>query len=46
VTNAARKGAITHRSYDIARLDGAVPGFLFTPFEDGLRATLAGFGAL
>lgn len=46
VTNAPRKSPITHRSYDIARLDQAVPGFPFTPLEDGLRATLAAFGAL
>jgi nucleoside-diphosphate-sugar epimerase len=46
VTNAPRKGAITHRSYDITRLEQAVPGFPFTPLEDGLRATLAAFGAL
>jgi len=46
VTNAPRKSPITHRSYDIARLDQAVPGFPFTPFQDGLRATLAAFGAL
>jgi UDP-glucose 4-epimerase len=46
VTNAPRKSPITHRSYDIARLDQAVPGFPFTPLEDGLLATLADFGAL
>jgi nucleoside-diphosphate-sugar epimerase len=46
VTNAPRKSPITHRSYDIIRLDQAVPGFPFTPLEDGLRATLAAFGAL
>jgi nucleoside-diphosphate-sugar epimerase len=46
VTNAPRQSPITHRSYDIARLDQAVPGFPFTPLEDGLRATLAAFGAL
>ena len=46
VTNAPRKSPITHRSYDITRLDQAVPGFPFTPLEDGLRATLAAFGAL
>ena len=46
VTNAPRKSPITHRSYDIARLDQAVPGFPFTALEDGLRATLAAFGAL
>jgi len=41
----ARKGSITHRHFDTARLRAAVPGFRFTPFEDALRATLAGFGA-
>jgi nucleoside-diphosphate-sugar epimerase len=46
VTNAPRKSPITHRSYDITRLEQAVPGFPFTPLEDGLRATLAAFGAL
>jgi len=46
VTNAPRKSPITHRSYDITRLDQAVPSFPFTPLEDGLRATLAAFGAL
>jgi nucleoside-diphosphate-sugar epimerase len=46
VTNAPRKSPITHRSYDITRLDQAVPGFAFTPLEDGLRATLTAFGAL
>jgi nucleoside-diphosphate-sugar epimerase len=46
VTNAPRKSPITHRSYDITRLSRAVPGFPFTPFEDGLRATLTAFGAL
>jgi nucleoside-diphosphate-sugar epimerase len=29
-----------------ARLARAVPGFAFTPFDEGLRATLAAFGAL
>jgi len=46
VTNVPRKSPITHRSYNITRLDHAVPGFAFTPLEDGLRATLAAFGAL
>lgn len=46
VTRAPRAGAITHRLYDIARLAQAVPGFAFTPFEAGLRATLADFGAM
>jgi UDP-glucose 4-epimerase len=40
-----RKGAVTHRRFDIARLRSAVPGFQFTPFKEGLRATLASFGA-
>jgi UDP-glucose 4-epimerase len=46
VTSAPRKGALTHRSYDIGHLERAVPGCSFTPFEDGLRATLSAFGAL
>ncbi len=46
VTSAARKGPVTHRRYDITRLRLAVPGFRFTPVHDGLRATLAAFGAL
>ena len=46
VTNTPRKNPITHRAYDITRLEQAVPGFPFTPLEDGLRATLAAFGAL
>ena len=46
VTNAPRAGAITHRRFDTARLARALPGFAFTPFEEGLRATLDAFGAL
>lgn len=46
VQSVPRKGAITHRRYDIARLRAAVPGLAFTPFETGLRATLASSGAL
>lgn len=46
VTNAPRAGAITHRRFDTGRLQRAVPGFTFTPFHEGLRATLAAFGAL
>jgi UDP-glucose 4-epimerase len=42
----ARKGSITHRQFDTARLRAAVPGFCFTPFEDALRATLTEFGAI
>jgi len=46
VTSAPRKGAITHRRYDITRLRQAIPDMRFTPFKEGLRATLAAFGAL
>jgi UDP-glucose 4-epimerase len=46
VVNAPRTGAITHRRFDITRLQQAVPGFAFTPFDEGLRATLVAFGAL
>jgi hypothetical protein len=37
---------VTHRRYDVARLRQAVPHVGFTPFKDGLRATLAAFGAM
>ena len=46
VTHAPRAGAVTHRRFDTARLQRTVPGFQFTPFDEGLRATLAAFGAL
>lgn len=46
VDHAARKGSITHRRYDVARLRRALPDVRFTPFDSGLRATLASFGAL
>jgi UDP-glucose 4-epimerase len=46
VTSVPRKGPITHRRFDTTRLRRAVPGFSPTPFKDGLRATLAAFGAL
>ena len=46
VTHAPRGGAITHRRFDTARLYRALPDFTFTPFDEGLRATLASFGAL
>jgi UDP-glucose 4-epimerase len=46
VTHAPRAGAITHRRFDVARLGAALPSPAFTPFDDGLRATLAAFGAL
>lgn len=42
----ARKGAITHRHFNTARLQRAVPGFRFTPFEEAIRATLEAFGAI
>jgi UDP-glucose 4-epimerase len=46
VTPAPRAGAVTHRRFDTARLQRAVPDFSFTPFDEGLRTTLAAFGAL
>ncbi|HTK89090.1 MAG TPA: NAD(P)-dependent oxidoreductase [Verrucomicrobiae bacterium] len=46
VTHAPRAGAITHRRFDTARLYRSLPGFAFTPLDEGLRATLASFGAL
>jgi UDP-glucose 4-epimerase len=46
VTCAARKGPITHRRFDTGRLTRALPGLRFTPIQEGLRATLASFGAI
>jgi UDP-glucose 4-epimerase len=46
VTSAARKGSITHRRFDTGRLSLALPGLRFTPIREGLRATLASFGAI
>jgi UDP-glucose 4-epimerase len=46
VASAPRKGPITHRRFDTTRLRQAVPRVGFTPFKDGLRATLAAFGAM
>ncbi|HKZ06988.1 MAG TPA: NAD(P)-dependent oxidoreductase [Methylomirabilota bacterium] len=46
VTHAPRAGAITHRRFETNRLQRLLPGFRFTPFDEGLRATLAAFGAL
>lgn len=46
VVSAPRKGPITHRRFDIARLSQALPGLRFTPLRDGLAATLAAFGAV
>ena len=46
INSVPRKGPITHRRYDVARLHATVPDFRFTPFRAGLRATLEAFGAL
>ena len=46
VVSAPRKGPITHRRFDIARLAQALPGLRFTPLRDGLATTLAAFGAV
>lgn len=45
VTSVGRKGPITHRRYDTTHLHRTLPGFQFTPFKEGLRATLGAFGA-
>jgi UDP-glucose 4-epimerase len=39
--NLPRQGAITHRQFNISRLADALPGLAFTPFEEGLRKSLA-----
>lgn len=46
VTSAPRKGPITHRRFDVARLTTTLPGFNFTSLETGLSETLIAFGAL
>lgn len=46
VTSVPRKGPITHRRFDVARLTAALPGLRFTPLETGLSVTLTAFGAL
>jgi nucleoside-diphosphate-sugar epimerase len=46
VSSAPRKGPITHRRFDVARLTTALPGFRFTSLKTGLSATLTAFGAL
>ncbi len=46
VGSVPRKGAVTHRRFDTARLRQAVPGLTFTPFKEALAATLREFGAL
>ncbi len=46
VVSAPRKGPITHRHFDIARLAQALPGLRFTPLREGLATTLAAFGAV
>jgi UDP-glucose 4-epimerase len=45
VTSAPRKGPITHRRFDIARLAAAQPGLRFTTLREGLSSTLSAFGA-
>jgi UDP-glucose 4-epimerase len=40
VVRQPRSGPVTHRTFDVARLRRAVPELRFTPFEEGLRATL------
>ena len=42
-TLAPRKRESTHRRYDVSRLTRQVPGFAFTDFDTGLRATLEFF---
>lgn len=39
VVNAPRRGAITHRAFDVARLRAALPDVEFTAFRNGLTAT-------
>jgi nucleoside-diphosphate-sugar epimerase len=46
VTSTPRKGPITHRRFDVARLTAALPNFRFTPLETGLSVTLDALGAL
>jgi nucleoside-diphosphate-sugar epimerase len=46
IESVPRKGAITHRWYDTARLKRDAPDFRFTPFDEALRRTLVAFGAL
>lgn len=44
IESVPRKGPITHRRFDIARLRRALPDFRFTEFRDGLRAAWAAAG--
>jgi UDP-glucose 4-epimerase len=46
MASVARKSPITHRRFDVTRLEGALPDLRFTPLRDGLAATLAAFGAI
>lgn len=41
VESLPRSGPITHRQFDVGRLRRALPGFRFTDFAEGLRATWA-----
>ena len=40
VIEAPRAGPITHRRFNTSRLQAALPGFRFTPFEDALASTV------
>jgi UDP-glucose 4-epimerase len=46
VTSVPRKGAITHRRFDVSRLTRTLPELRFTALREGLRTTLAAAGAL
>jgi len=46
MASVARKSPITHRRFDVTRLEGTLPDLRFTPLRDGLVATLAAFGAI
>jgi hypothetical protein len=39
VETSPRRTPITHRDFDLARLQQALPEFRFTPFREGLRRT-------
>jgi UDP-glucose 4-epimerase len=41
VVKVPRRVPVAHRQFDVSRLVGAVPGFRFTEFTTGLRATFA-----
>jgi nucleoside-diphosphate-sugar epimerase len=41
VANLPKSGGTSRRDFDISRLRAAVPGLTLTPFEDGLKRTVA-----